>query len=212
MATRDEQQRKLELLQKLSSQRQQISNQRDELSSQVAESAQELKSKMHVPTLIKKSVSSTVSNHPTKWFLGSAIGGLVLSKVFLGKKKKHSISSSKPLLSGSTDEEKRKWFEDELERDSSFLDTYYTGERRHRSSLTGGVSKSLFTSAAMYFGKRYLKRYLMDKGKMMLIRKFLPQQQYYYEDHPEQGQYQEYDPYLEYEQFEEYDETQGHMR
>jgi len=51
---------------------------------EIAESKDEIKDKVNVPKLVTKKVKSSFSDNPTKWFIGSAIGGLIVSKFVLG--------------------------------------------------------------------------------------------------------------------------------
>mgnify|MGYP000159171670 CR=1 FL=1 len=94
MARRDEQQRKLELLEQLSRQRAQITSQRSRLTTQIAYKTEEIKNKINVPRRIKDSVRSSFSSSPTKWFIGSAIGGLILSKIIIGRRSAGVLKSS----------------------------------------------------------------------------------------------------------------------
>ena len=137
MARRDEQQRKLELLEQLSRQRAQITSQRSRLTTQIAYKTEEIKNKINVPRRIKDSVRSSFSSSPTKWFIGSAIGGLILSKIIIGRRSAGVLKSS-----------------------------VYSSKN---------VSRSLLVSALFYFGKPYLKRMMINKAKLMLLRKFMPQ-------------------------------------
>ena len=84
MARRDEQQRKLDLLQNLASRRTEIAHQRVALSQQVAEKKAAWGNKLNVPKRIKASVSHS----PTKWLIGSTLGGLFLTKMVFGKPKR----------------------------------------------------------------------------------------------------------------------------
>lgn len=103
MAKRDEQQRKLELLEQLSRQRAQITSQRGKLVTQIANTTEEIKDKINVPKRlkdgIKNNIRSSFSASPTKWFLGSAVGGLLVTKILFGRKKIYSKVNS---VSGST--------------------------------------------------------------------------------------------------------------
>ena len=136
MARRDEQERKLELLAQLSQQRAEITSQRGIVAAGLAGKKAEIKDKINVPKRIKSSVASSFSVSPVKWFLGSAVGGLVLSKILFGRKKVYRYSKS--------------------------------------DSVTEGSSRGLLASAVIFVGKPFLKRYLVNKGKTMLMNKFAP--------------------------------------
>jgi len=101
MAKRDEQQRKLELLEQLSRQRAQITSQKSRLATQIEDKKEEIKEKINVPKRLKNNIRSSFSSSPTKWFLGSAVGGLIVTKLLLGKKSR-SISKLSSSSSSST--------------------------------------------------------------------------------------------------------------
>ncbi len=82
MAQTDEQ-RKVELLQNMAVQRNQITTHRALVTNKVAEIKEHYQQKLNVPERIKDSIKG----NPKKWFIISAIGGLVISKVIFGKKK-----------------------------------------------------------------------------------------------------------------------------
>jgi len=99
MASRDQsKQRKLELLSKLSSQRSSITAKKQVLNEQIAESKEvlssQLKDKVNVSKIVGSKVKSSFTNSPNKWFLGSVLGGLVLSKLVFRKKHTPKTSSS----------------------------------------------------------------------------------------------------------------------
>ncbi len=88
MARRDQRiakERKLELLSQLSTHREDISLKKQRLVHQIADSKDEIKDtikqKVNVPKLITNKVKSSFSDNPKQWFIGSAIGGLIISKV-----------------------------------------------------------------------------------------------------------------------------------
>lgn len=88
MARRDQrnaEQRKVELLSQLTSHRKDITAKKQVLVQQIADSKDEIKDtikeKINVPQLITNKVKSSFSDSPKKWFIGSAIGGLIISKV-----------------------------------------------------------------------------------------------------------------------------------
>lgn len=88
MAHRDQrnaEQRKIELLSQLTSHRRDITAKKQVLVQQIADSKDEIKDtikqKVNVPQLITNKVKSSVSDSPKKWFIGSAIGGLIISKL-----------------------------------------------------------------------------------------------------------------------------------
>lgn len=94
MAKRDEEQRKLELLEQLTRQRGQISRQRSKLATQIDGKKEEIKEKINVPKRLKNNIRSSFSSSPTKWFLGSAVGGLVITKVLFGRRKSYRKASA----------------------------------------------------------------------------------------------------------------------
>ena len=51
---------------------------------QIAVSTEHLKDKLNIPKLIITKIKSSLTNNPTKWFIGSAVGGLLISKLFSG--------------------------------------------------------------------------------------------------------------------------------
>lgn len=95
MAKRDEQQRKLELLDQLSRQRAQITSQKSRLATQIEEKTEEIKEKINVPKRLKNNIQSSFSSSPTKWFLGSAVGGLLVTKILFGGRRRISKSPSR---------------------------------------------------------------------------------------------------------------------
>ncbi len=85
MARRDQSnQRKLELLNQLTAHRKDITAKKQVLVQQIAESKEQLKDKVNVPKLVSSKVKSSFANSPTKWFIGSAVGGLIISKLVFG--------------------------------------------------------------------------------------------------------------------------------
>ncbi len=105
MAKRDEQQRKLELLDQLSRQRAQITSQKSSLVKNIEQTKVELKEKINVPKLINTKIKSSFSNSPTKWFVGSAVGGLFISKILFGRgrRKKRSFLANRKEEKSSSD-------------------------------------------------------------------------------------------------------------
>lgn len=85
MARRDQSnQRKLELLKQLTNHRKDISFKKQVLIQQIAESKEQLQDKINIPKLFCSKIKSSYANSPAKWFIGSALGGLLISKLFLG--------------------------------------------------------------------------------------------------------------------------------
>jgi hypothetical protein len=85
MASRNQSdKRKLELLSQLTVHRMDITTKKQVLLQQMAESKEQLRDKMNIPKRIIAKVKSSFSNNTTKWFIGSALGGLILSKIFIG--------------------------------------------------------------------------------------------------------------------------------
>lgn len=155
MAKRDEQKRKLELLERLSRQRAQITSQRSRLASQIVEKKEELKDKINVPKRIKENVRSSFSSNPTKWFLGSAVGGLIVSKLLFGRKKKQKTLGSK--LSSGTN----------------------TVSRGILTSALLYFGKPLLKRALINKAKNYvIQRYLLKKQQQQIQ---MDQQQYKYQ-------------------------------
>lgn len=106
MASRDQsKQRKLELLNELAVHRRdvvvtkqvlvkQISENKDQLKEQITN---KIKEKINIPKMVSTKVKSSFTNNPKQWFIGSAVGGLFISKIIYGsvgsvfkKKKKKS--------------------------------------------------------------------------------------------------------------------------
>lgn len=90
MASRNEQQRKLELAQQLANHRQSIAVQKEQLTHQIISKKEAIQAKLNVPRRIKASVT----NNPKKWFIGSTIAGLVLTRIFRSSHRRQIISSS----------------------------------------------------------------------------------------------------------------------
>lgn len=85
MARRDQShERKLELLSQLTKDRRDITAKKQVLVQQINESKAQLKDKINVPKLVSTKVKSSFASSPNKWFIGSTIGGLIISKLFLG--------------------------------------------------------------------------------------------------------------------------------
>ncbi len=82
MARRDEQQRKIDLLQKLASHRTEIAHHRAELGQQISQKKATWEKTVNVPKRIK----TAVTQNPTKWLVGSTIGGLLLTKILFGRR------------------------------------------------------------------------------------------------------------------------------
>ena len=81
MASRDQtNERKLELIGKLAVQRRDIIYKQQAFVQELAESKQQLKDQINIPKLIGSKIKSSFSGNATKWFVGSAIGGLIISK------------------------------------------------------------------------------------------------------------------------------------
>lgn len=114
MAHRDKQnlqQRKLELLNEMSQHRENISVKKQSLFQQIDKSKNELKDnfvdKINVQKMLSNKVKTSFSSSPTKWFLGSALGGIVVSKIFFGSvgrvsggsKKKSSVNEDSSQVS-----------------------------------------------------------------------------------------------------------------
>ncbi len=145
MAKRDEQQRKLELLDQLSRQRAQITSQKSRLATQIEDKKEEIKEKINVPKRIKNgiknNITSSFSSSPIKWFLGSAVGGLLVTKVVFGRKSSSSLKASATTKDVPTK-----------------------------------VSKGLLATSLLYVAKPYFKSFLLNHGKTMLLKKFMPRQ------------------------------------
>lgn len=100
MASRDQSnKRKLELVTQLTANRRDIILKKQVLVQQIAVSTEQLKDKLNIPKLIITKVKSSLTNNPTKWFIGSAVTGLLISKLFSGsvgsifkKPKKQKVS------------------------------------------------------------------------------------------------------------------------
>ncbi|MGJ8656236.1 MAG: hypothetical protein ACSHX6_07285 [Akkermansiaceae bacterium] len=96
--------RKLELLSQLDKNRKDITVKKQVLVQQIDESKQQLKEKINVPKRVTNKVKSSFASSPTKWFIGSAVGGLIISKLFFGtvgsvfKKPKQQEKVSRGLL------------------------------------------------------------------------------------------------------------------
>jgi hypothetical protein len=87
MARRDQSNaRKLELLNQLTTHRRDITAQKQVLVQQIAQTSQQLKDTINIPKLISNKIKSSFTNNPTKWFIGSTIGGLLISKFVFGFK------------------------------------------------------------------------------------------------------------------------------
>jgi len=138
MAKRDEQQRKLDLLDQLARQRAQITSQKSRLATQIEGKKEEFKEKVNVPKRLKNNIRSSFSSSPTKWFLGSAVGGLLITKILFGKKKVYSQASSE--------------------------------------TVPAKVSKGLVATSLMYVAKPFLKSFLLNQGRTLLLRRFMPGQ------------------------------------
>jgi len=155
MARGDEQKRKLELLDQLSRQRAQITSQRSRVATQIANKKVELKEKINVSKRVKDTVRSSFSSSPTRWFVGSAVGGLFVSRILFGKRSPRR------------------------ERRSS-----------SSSSSSSKESKGIVKSSLLYFAKPYIKSFLFNKGREMLLRKMMSkqiaEQQQYEAEHQQQ--------------------------
>jgi hypothetical protein len=85
MASRDQSnKRKLELISQLTNHRKDITAKKQVLVQQIAESKEQLKDKINIPKLISSKIKSSFVNSPTKWFIGSTVAGLLISKIFFG--------------------------------------------------------------------------------------------------------------------------------
>ncbi len=101
MASRDQSnKRKLELVTQLTANRRDIIRKKQVLVQQIAVSKEQLKDKINIPKLIGNKIKSSFTNSPTKWFIGSTVGGLLISKFFSGsmgsifkKTKKKKVTS-----------------------------------------------------------------------------------------------------------------------
>ena len=100
MASGDQsKQRKLEILDKLANHRSDISAKKQVLAEQITESkdllTDQIKDKVNVPKIVGSKVKSSFSNSPNKWFLGSVVGGLIVSKlIFRGSKSRNNVKTS----------------------------------------------------------------------------------------------------------------------
>lgn len=90
MASTNEQQRKIELARQLALHRQSIAVQKEQLTHQIISKKEAIQEKLNVPKRIK----AAVSNNPKKWFIGSAIAGLVLTRIFRGSRRRQIVSAS----------------------------------------------------------------------------------------------------------------------
>lgn len=86
MARRDQSNaRKLELLNELANHRLQIKVKKRALTKHIVTSTDQIKGIFNIPKLITKFVTnkikSSFASSPTKWFIGSAIGGLIITKL-----------------------------------------------------------------------------------------------------------------------------------
>lgn len=90
MASRNEQQRKVELVNQLSQHRQSIAVQKEQLTWQISAKKEAIQEKLNVPKRIKASVT----DNPKKWFIGSAIAGLILTRLFRGSRQRRVTESS----------------------------------------------------------------------------------------------------------------------
>ena len=106
MARRDQSNaRKLALLNELTTHRLQIKVKKRALAQQIAASTEQIKDTINVPKQIRKlftnffsnKIKTSFTNSPTKWFIGSAIGSLIISKIL--------FSSISNLFKKSTDDE-----------------------------------------------------------------------------------------------------------
>ncbi len=85
MARRDQSNaRKLELLNQLNSHREEITAKKQILVQQINESKSHIKDQINLPKLLSSKIKSSLTKNPTNWFIGSAIGGLIITKITLG--------------------------------------------------------------------------------------------------------------------------------
>lgn len=84
MARRDQSNaRKLELLNELTSHRLNIKVKKRALARQIALSAEQIKDTINIPKILRNKIKSDFKNSPSKWFIASTIGGLLISKFLL---------------------------------------------------------------------------------------------------------------------------------
>jgi|GEM_PF-2444277 len=104
MARRDQSnERKLELLSQLTKHRRDITAKKQVFVQQIALSKEQLKDQINIPKLVSNKIKSSFTNSPTKWFIGSTIAGLLISKLFFGSvgnifKKSNKQKSSRGML------------------------------------------------------------------------------------------------------------------
>ena len=84
MARRDQSNaRKLELLNELALHRLQIKVKKRALIQQIALSTEQIRDTINIPKILGKKIKSAFKNSPSKWFIASTIGGLIISKFLL---------------------------------------------------------------------------------------------------------------------------------
>jgi len=87
MASRDQSNaRKIELLCQLTEHRKDIAQRKRLLMEQLDEKTGDLKNKLNLPKFVSGKVKTSLKSSPTKWFIGSTIGGLLLSKLIFKSK------------------------------------------------------------------------------------------------------------------------------
>lgn len=97
MARRDQSNaRKLELINQLNSHRKDITAKKQILVQQIAESKSQIKDQINVPKLLSSKIKSSLAKNPTNWFIGSALGGLIITKLTLGSVSSLSSAFRKP--------------------------------------------------------------------------------------------------------------------
>ncbi len=95
MARRDQSNaRKLELVNELSRQREQIKHSKAALVQQLAGSLDQIKATVNIPKLLGNKIQSSFRSHPTKWFIASTVGGLLISRFILSGISGRTIESS----------------------------------------------------------------------------------------------------------------------
>ncbi len=162
MASRDQsKQRKLEILNQLSSQRSQIAAKKKLLTKEIAESKEvfstQLKDKVNVPKMVGSKLKSSFSNSPNQWFIASAVGGLVISKIlFKGKRSKPKSTRTIAAQGAAT----------------SVISSIFR-KPKEREQTHG-----LFYSLIGYAARPMIKSFAINKVRNYLTHKIMMQQQY----------------------------------
>ncbi len=76
--------RKVELLNELTSHRLQIKVKKRILDQEIAAFSEQIKDTINVPKLITNKIKSSFNSDPTKWFIISTLGGLLITKFLFG--------------------------------------------------------------------------------------------------------------------------------